>query len=280
MKISVILSNYNGERHIGETLDAVLAQTRPPDELVVVDDASADGSIQVIEGRLGRAEFDAKLIRHEKNGGQAAGFNTAFRAATGELVCTLDADDLWRPEKLAVVEEEAAKRKEFAIIQHQMEIYRDGEWTGRPVLPALATGDVWRLWLDYSIFPNFLPTSGLSFHRSALEKVLPMPETLRISADSFLTRSAIAHGPLVSIEEPLGGYRIHGGNSVAGNAGHDSWKFFTEKVRPLLLAYYREQGLEVPTGYMQDPPTRRGSPLLDVSVRKILQKFGILKAYH
>jgi len=86
---------YNGERHIAETLDAILAQSHPADEVLVVDDGSTDGTSEVLEGYAGRV----RVVR-QANGGLAAAFNRVFEEARCEYVAICDADDVWMPSKL------------------------------------------------------------------------------------------------------------------------------------------------------------------------------------
>ena len=93
--IAVVVPAYNAERWIAETLRAVLAQTSPADEVVVVDDGSTDATRAVLE------EFadDVRVIA-QPNAGCGAAFNTAIEAAQTEYVALCPADDLWVPEKL------------------------------------------------------------------------------------------------------------------------------------------------------------------------------------
>jgi glycosyltransferase involved in cell wall biosynthesis len=95
-RVSAIMPVRDGERYIAEALDSMLAQTRPPDEIVVVDDGSTDGTASIVAGY---AE-PVRLIRREPRGVGAA-INTALDAISGDVVCFLDADDLWTPGKLA-----------------------------------------------------------------------------------------------------------------------------------------------------------------------------------
>ncbi len=93
--VSAVVTAYNAERHIGETLAAILAQTRPPDEVIVVDDGSTDGTRDVLR-ELGSA---VRTIR-QPNGGHANALNRGCRAARGDYLAKCDADDLWQPDKL------------------------------------------------------------------------------------------------------------------------------------------------------------------------------------
>jgi GT2 family glycosyltransferase len=86
MKISAYIPCYNVERYIGPTIEAMLAQTRPPDEFLIIDDGCTDGTIDIA------AKYPVRVIRHEKNKGLAAGRNTAFANAKYELVAAMDSD--------------------------------------------------------------------------------------------------------------------------------------------------------------------------------------------
>lgn len=86
MKLSVYIPCYNAENYLEKSIQGLLAQTRPPDEILVIDDGSTDRTAEIA------AKFPVKLVRHERNKGLAAARNTAFRNATHELVGAIDAD--------------------------------------------------------------------------------------------------------------------------------------------------------------------------------------------
>lgn len=98
-RVSVIIPAYRCAGTIGETLDSVFAQTFTDFEVIVVNDGSPDTKRleQILAPYLDRIVY-----RTQKNAGAAVARNTAIEAARGEYIAFLDADDLWRPEKLAV----------------------------------------------------------------------------------------------------------------------------------------------------------------------------------
>jgi len=98
--ISVIIANYNRERTIGRAIDSVLMQDSDDWELIVVDDGSTDGSVEVIE------RYDdprIRLARHKVNRGVTAAKNTGFDRIRGEWFTTLDSDDEMAPDALSVM---------------------------------------------------------------------------------------------------------------------------------------------------------------------------------
>ena len=94
-KVSVIIPCFNSQNTIREAVDSVLAQTMQDFELIIVDDGSTDHSKQIL------SEYgDQVNYLYRENGGQSAARNSGIRAAGGEYLAFLDADDLWLPEKL------------------------------------------------------------------------------------------------------------------------------------------------------------------------------------
>ena len=96
LPVSVVIPCYRCASTLGRAVDSVLRQTRPPAEIIVVDDASDDDTPQVIAqlpGGVGR-------IRLETNGGPGTARNAGWNAATQDYVAFLDADDAWHPRKL------------------------------------------------------------------------------------------------------------------------------------------------------------------------------------
>lgn len=97
-EVSIIVPVHNGEAYLAAALDSVLAQSLADWELIVVDDGSSDGTLDV----LARYSHEPRLVVLEQpNGGTARARNRGLEHARGELVAFLDADDMWRPEYLA-----------------------------------------------------------------------------------------------------------------------------------------------------------------------------------
>ncbi|MGH7825141.1 MAG: glycosyltransferase family A protein [Candidatus Binatia bacterium] len=93
--VSCIIPVYNGELYLREAIDSILAQTYRPVEIIVADDGSTDGTADII------AEFGEPVhCLRQTNQGPAASRNLGARAATGDFIAFLDADDLWHPDKL------------------------------------------------------------------------------------------------------------------------------------------------------------------------------------
>jgi teichuronic acid biosynthesis glycosyltransferase TuaG len=97
--VSIITPSYNSSEFIEETINSVLNQTYTNWEMIIVDDVSADNSIEIIQKYI-KINSKIKLIELENNSGAAVARNTAIKAAKGRFIAFLDSDDLWLPEKL------------------------------------------------------------------------------------------------------------------------------------------------------------------------------------
>lgn len=91
--LSIIVPNYNHAQYIGHALQGILGQSRPPDELIVIDDASSDNSIAVIEEIVAR-DPRIRLVRNERNLGVIATVNKGLHLAKSDYVCFSAADDV------------------------------------------------------------------------------------------------------------------------------------------------------------------------------------------
>jgi hypothetical protein len=216
LRASIVITNYNYGRFLTRCIDSALAQTYPDAEVVVVDDASQDHSREIIQSYGKRVA----PVLQERNGGQGAAFNAGFGACQGDVVLFLDADDWLYPHAVARVV--AALSPGVAQVQFRLHLV-DGEGRQIDLLPPpevkFNDGDVTPLLLSRGRYENTV-TSGNGFARTTLSSILPVPEKeFRISADGYLVTVAPFCGRIVSIEEPLGAYVVHGTNYWTGGVG-------------------------------------------------------------
>src|SRR5881275_1251466 len=118
---SIIIAAYQVADVIGEAIDSALAQTAPPLEVVVCDDGSTDD----LDAALGPYRDRIVFVRKE-NGGEASAKNAAARAASGDFVAILDADDVYFPERLEALGELAAARPDLDILTTDAYLELDG----------------------------------------------------------------------------------------------------------------------------------------------------------
>ncbi|ARV61303.1 glycosyl transferase [Nostocales cyanobacterium HT-58-2] len=221
LPVSIIINNYNYSQFLCEAIDSALSQTYPNTEVLVVDDGSTDNSQEII------ASYNTRIVPLiKKNGGQASALNAGFQMSRGEIIIFLDADDYLFPH--AVERVIAAWEPSVANVQYRLELV-DANKKFIDTLPRpeihLDSGNVLPILLQKGRY-NCLVTSGNAFSRAALAEILPIPESeFRISADGYLVTLIPFYGQIVSIEEPLGGYRQHGSNLWSTRDGVTSERF-------------------------------------------------------
>ena len=113
-RVTVVIPCYNREAFVGDAIKAVRSQTYEDWELIVVDDGSADNSVEAITQAI-KGEKRARLVRHEENRGVAHARNTGISEGTGEYIWCLDSDDSCKPTYLATLVEGLDKDPKLAI---------------------------------------------------------------------------------------------------------------------------------------------------------------------
>ena len=241
-RITALINTHNYGRFVGEAIESVLGQDVAPGEMevLVVDDGSTDDTTAQV------AKFGERVryIRKE-NGGQASALNVGFPEARGEIVATLDGDDLWLPGKVRRVLEEFERHPEAGMVYHPMEHWDVQRSVKEKDMnfPAVS-GNVPELPNGLLRYGD-LSTSGLAFRKTALAKLLPIPERLKILADSYLGYLIIFVAPVAAIREHLTRYRIHGGN-LFSHSGEDEarlrqrlacWSAAVEEIKSWLARH-------------------------------------------
>jgi glycosyltransferase involved in cell wall biosynthesis len=206
--VSVVIDTYNYGQYVEDAIASVLAQEFPVErrEIVLVDDGSTDDTAERLK-KYG----DAIRYLRKPNGGQASAFNFGFAAARGDIIVTLDADDLWLPGKLRRVCEAFETNPDVGMVYHRTHLWRGGEQVEDDSYFVEVSGRVPESRVRLLRYP-MVGTSCLAFRRSALNAVLPVPEALRSQADAYLTALIIFVAPVVAMPEFLAKYRLHGAN--------------------------------------------------------------------
>src|SRR6266849_8380108 len=99
--VSVALCTYNGARYLTPQLASILSQTLSPDELVICDDGSEDGTLDLLRAFSQTARFAVRIFENQHARlGSTKNFEKAIELCTGDLIALADQDDVWRPHKL------------------------------------------------------------------------------------------------------------------------------------------------------------------------------------
>lgn len=221
--VSILINNYNYASFIRQAIDSSLAQSYSNVEVVVVDDGSADDSAEII-----RSYGDRIVPVIKANGGQASAMNAGFSASRGEIIVFLDADDYFHPHAVETIV--SAWKPGTVQAQSRLDLVdAQGGFIDLHPAPEVAfdAGDVKPLLLSKGRY-NTTVTTGTSFSRSVLEKILPIPEPeFRISADGYLVTIAPFYGDVLAIDVSIGARRQHGNNlwaSPESGVGPDQFR--------------------------------------------------------
>jgi glycosyltransferase involved in cell wall biosynthesis len=219
--VSVVLPNYNHARFIGGALSALAAQTKPADEIIVIDDASTDDSIAVIEGFC-EALPQLRLLRNERNMGVNPTLNRGFNEARGSHVLSSAADDWIEPEFMArmtdtVTAYPQARVCTSSFVQyfdaHQRRVHHQadsdlGPWYAGDH-PQYFAPDVFARLLDRGFV--WLPVNASLIERAALLAIGGFDPRLRWHADWFAVYTlAFRHGFAI-VPEPHSVFRVAAG---------------------------------------------------------------------
>jgi glycosyltransferase involved in cell wall biosynthesis len=201
--VSVVIPAYNAADTIGRALDSVAAQTVPPDEVIVVDDGSTDGTAALVAART---DLPIRLIASPGRSGAAAARNLGIAAARGEFVAFLDADDEWLPEKLArqLAVIVPAPRMSFVACR-SFEYAHDGSPIG-PIhadVPVVTGPEAWRTLLA----ATFVSTPCVLARRSVLQAIGGFDQSLPIAEDQDLWIRLALAGEVGFVDEVL--VRVH-----------------------------------------------------------------------
>lgn len=213
-RVSVLMAVFNGGALLEKALGSVCAQSYSDWEMVVVDDASTDGTCAVVESWMAR-DRRIRLLKNASNKGQTACLNQGLRACRGGWVARQDADDLSHPERLAKQVEFLRRNPETVLLGTQgVLIDANGGKIGLLDVPCDEAGIHW-----CAPFLNpFLHTSVV-FRRSVAEELGGYDEGFRIAQDYDLWTRMIRAGRTANLSERLVSYR-HAETSLS-KAGRD-----------------------------------------------------------
>jgi glycosyltransferase involved in cell wall biosynthesis len=220
--VSVALCTRNGSLYIEEQLRSILTQTVAPSEVVVSDDASTDGTLELVRGVWGRLTGAAPrliVLSNEDALGVTANFEQAVSACSGDLIALSDQDDIWVPERLEKVAATFDGRPELGLVFSDARlISADGDSLGVSLfqaleissadLVAMRAGDAFEILLRR----NLVTGATAVFRRTLLDSAVPFDAAW--VHDEWLAIIAAATSQVEWMPDQLVAYRQHGGNQI------------------------------------------------------------------
>ncbi|MEK5040745.1 glycosyltransferase [Sporosarcina sp. FSL K6-3457] len=231
MNVSILINNYNYSKYLQFCINSLLSQTYKNIEIIVYDDGSGDGSLDVL------TEFGDKVqvisnpnYGHSANQNQANAIYQAFLKSKGDIICLLDSDDAFHEDKIEKIVTTFAADNTITTVQNLLNEINGQDEIMNKIRPVIKQVEDIKSYIfkESNFFHLFVATSGLSFKRGFLEKVLPLKEDnlTYVWPDARLMTLSVFQGRIKTVMEPLTYYRIHGindSNARGTYEGHNTY---------------------------------------------------------
>lgn len=207
--VSVVMTTYNGQEYVGEQLDSILGQTYGDFELIIADDASSDGTAEILK-QYAAKDDRVRLLLNPQNLGLHGNLEKALRMARGDFIAISDQDDIWEPVKI----EELVSligRSDGAFCNSLL-IDKDGNSLGKTIMQVI-NAETPPLGADAAaalIRRNVVSGHALLFRRRLLDYVLPFSDELVF--DQQIAFFAAYGKGIRYLDKCLVLHRIHGDN--------------------------------------------------------------------
>ncbi len=203
-RISVVLATWNGAAHLGRQLESIESQRRHPDELIIVDDASSDETLDICKRFLHTTKLNTKLFRQESRVGYERNFSTGVSLANGELLLFCDQDDVWHEEKIGEMQK-AFAGGQYDVITHDIRITQACHGDGN---------ESFFRYLSSIGLPRELCIKGHSMGvRSSFLRKLGWPPPNGYSHDLWLALVSSLIGSRGFVDQVLVEHHLHGSNA-------------------------------------------------------------------
>jgi glycosyltransferase involved in cell wall biosynthesis len=228
------LGTWNGEAYLDQLLQSIAGQSRLPDELVVGDDGSGDGTIAILERFAALAGCPVLVQRNPARLGMMGNYESVLGRASGDVIFPCDQDDVWLPDKLSKMLSEFERRPEIVGLYCNSLLIDSGGnrlpgtlWSMAGSDPADRSAVESGFGLVQLVTRPFVAGHALAFRATSRDLILPFSQSCW--PDMWISRLLAATGVLASIEEALVEYRLHDANAVGfagiarSDASHKTW---------------------------------------------------------
>lgn len=213
--ISVAMCTYDGREYVEDQLDSILNQTLEPQELVICDDASSDGTVDILEKYRSRHPNLIEIHKNKQNLGVPGNVEQCIQLCDGDAIAICDQDDIWKPEKLEK-QATALINNDVRLVFHNSTVVTeslepiDDLWTIGGYTPGTARSP--HQALQQLVHGNFVQGASAMFDGELVQHFLPFPENCIY--DHYIAIVAAAMGEMYDIDEELLLNRQHPGQVV------------------------------------------------------------------
>jgi len=225
MKISIAMCTYNGAAFLPAQLQSIMAQSRPPDEIVICDDASTDNTRTLLQDFAAKSSIPVTLHFNEQNLGSVKNFERAITLCTGDVIALSDQDDVWRNDKLERFETVLNSSPTAGLV------FSDADVVDENLKPLNR-----RMWdeVGFDIHKRKLVRMGralevlitgwtvtgatMAFRSRFVKLSLPIPDEIAMIHDGWIALTIAAVADVVALEDPLVHYRQHARQQIGAPA--------------------------------------------------------------
>lgn len=229
------MASFNCARYIREQMESILSQLDAQDEVIVVDDASTDGTSRspiLKDPRI-------SILQHERNSGVVATFEEAIRAATGDIIILSDCDDVWAPHRVdRTIGAFAAHPNASIVVGNIALMDGEGHSIREDVRIRVRRFDARLL---PNLFANRFQGSAMAIRADIRPEILPFPRDVLFLHDAWIgARCALTGRQTICLNnEPLLYYRRHGANASGRLPFFTALRKRFQLVRELILVSLR-----------------------------------------
>ena len=204
--VSVVMATYNGKQYLAEQLSSVLAELLPDDELIIVDDGSQDGTLELLDSLESPA---VRIVRNLTNAGVLATFERGLLLSSKEIIFLCDQDDVWLPGKRAAFVDAFERDPRTLVVVSDAQLI---DASGSVTAPSfMATRGGFRGGISSTLVRNRYLGCAMALRCELLFAALPIPRSVPMH-DMWLGALGSILGRVHYIPVPLMQYRRHGGN--------------------------------------------------------------------
>ena len=246
-RVALVLCAYNGLKWVASQIESLLGQSACPSEVVLSDDASTDGTWTVLEDLAKRLRARGAVValhRNSGNVGYVAHFADALVRATGDVIFLCDQDDIWYPDKLAVMAGYFEEDPALVMLHSDARLVdATGSDMGCTLFEALqlVPAEIERIHVgrafEVLVRRSCVTGATMAIRRELLQWALPVGAGW--IHDEWLAVIAAAVGKVDVIERPLIDYRQHGGNQIGMR--RRTWRDKWEDLRRARGAQFRAE---------------------------------------
>jgi glycosyltransferase involved in cell wall biosynthesis len=211
--ISAVISSYNHGRYIRETIDCLLAQNYSPLEILVMDGASTDGTVEILKSYGDKIRWVS-----EKDKGQADALIKGFAKARGEIIAWINSDDLYDEGALTAVGNYFASHPQCRWLYGRANIVDEQGREIRKWVTAYKNFFCRRYSYGSLLVQNFICAQAVFFRRSVLAEIGSLDAELGVCIDYEFWLRLGKHYPPAFIDQNLGKFRLHPGGITMGKS--------------------------------------------------------------